>query len=125
MSCQDFDHAAPVGNSTTGRYRDAKHDLGAVIVHPRTVHKTAALKRTIDGPAREAARDLLNIFLCVAAIDAQRMELHQLAGIVLVDARLAWRWSGWRRRGRLRIADCGLRIRVAFFLSHHRGVLIG
>src|SRR6266550_7722278 len=99
MSCQDFDHSASVGNPTAGLYRNAKHGLGSVIVHPRTEHKAAALKRTIDRPASKAARDLLNIFLCVAAIDAKRMKLHQLAGIVLVDARLAWCWSGWRRRG--------------------------
>ena len=39
-----------------------------------------------DRPAGERARDFLDVLLRVAAVDAERVQLHQLAGVVLVDA---------------------------------------
>src|SRR5215510_14005663 len=40
-----------------------------------------------DRPSCKRACDSDNVLLSVSAIDAHRMELHQLAGIVLVEAR--------------------------------------
>jgi hypothetical protein len=41
-----------------------------------------------DRPTGEGAGDLDDVLLGVAAVDAEGVELHQLAGVVLVDAAL-------------------------------------
>jgi hypothetical protein len=41
---------------------------------------------TVDRPAGERAGDLGDVLLRVAAVDAQRVQLHQLAAVVLVEA---------------------------------------
>src|SRR4029078_8442709 len=41
--------------------------------------------RPVERPTRQRACNLLNIFLRVAAVHAQRVQLHQLARIVLVE----------------------------------------
>src|SRR6266576_1415776 len=43
---------------------------------------------TIDRPASERTRDLDDILLRVAAIDPERVELEQLAAVILVEAAL-------------------------------------
>src|SRR5215213_6683519 len=50
------------------------------------VHCRGAAARLEDGPTRKATRYLLHVFLRVAAIHAERVQLHQLACVVFVDA---------------------------------------
>src|SRR6185295_14381042 len=61
------------------------------------------LPRWTNPPARERASDFDNIFLRVAAVYAERVELHELARIVLVEttrpALLRRRAGGNRERG--------------------------
>src|SRR5438093_12148258 len=38
-----------------------------------------------NSPASEATRDFLHVFLRVTAVDAQRVEFHQLARVLLVE----------------------------------------
>src|SRR5437879_11951901 len=45
----------------------------------------AALLRALDAPTGENAGDLDHVALVVAAVHAERMELEQLTGVVLVD----------------------------------------
>src|SRR5438552_12245567 len=48
--------------------------------------KVPALLRSPHAPAREYPRDVDHVLLGVAAIHAQRVQLEQLAGVILVDA---------------------------------------
>jgi hypothetical protein len=48
--------------------------------------EVAADEGTIDGPAGEHARDLRYVGLRVAAVDAEGVEFHQLAGVIFVEA---------------------------------------
>ena len=50
------------------------------------IHCRSATARLEDGPTGKAARDFLHIFLRVTTIDAERVQLHQLARVVFVDA---------------------------------------
>ena len=87
--------------------------FAAGVVHLRAEDEAAALLRPIDRPAREDARHLDDVLLRVAAVDAERVQLHQLARVVLVEAALrpllrlrlhlllhlreharCWRWLG-------------------------------
>src|SRR5207245_8792409 len=45
--------------------------------------------QAVDGPAREAARGRHHVVLRVAGGDAERVQLHQLAAVVLVEPELA------------------------------------
>src|SRR5437879_8329376 len=45
----------------------------------------SALLRALDAPTGENAGDLDHVALVVAAVHAERMELEQLTGVVLVD----------------------------------------
>src|SRR4029077_7633556 len=48
--------------------------------------KLRTLPRLLDGPACEAPRDFGHILLCVAAIDANRVEFHELAAVVFIQS---------------------------------------
>src|SRR6185295_602071 len=63
-----------------------KNRLLAGVVYRWIEEKLARLP--IEGPSRESARDFLHILLCVAAVNAERVKLHQLAGIIFVEAAL-------------------------------------
>ena len=77
----------------------AQQHLGAEVVPRRiefegaaradTAAATAALSLRriagVDADAGQDARQLLHVLLRVAAIDAQRVQLHQLARVVLID----------------------------------------
>src|SRR6267143_4582816 len=59
--------------------------LGAEIVPPRIEARELAGSE-VEAPAREDARERLDVALRVAAVDAERVQLHQLARVVLVEA---------------------------------------
>ena len=46
----------------------------------------ARTPRSNDGPTRETARDFLHVLLRIAAVDAERVQLHQLTRIVFINA---------------------------------------
>ena len=60
----------------------------ALVMHLVVVEEATALAGFVDGPAGEAARDLDDILLRVAAVDAQRMEFHQFTRVIFVQATL-------------------------------------
>ena len=62
--------------------------------------EAAALPRLLDRPAGERARDLGDVLLRVAAVDAERVQLHQLAAVVLVQALRRVRVRGAEARHR-------------------------
>ena len=67
----------------------AEHDLLAVCRVCAVRRRIPASGRPRDGPAGEARGDLHDVLLRVAAVDAERVQLHQLARVVLVEALLA------------------------------------
>ena len=86
---QEVEHQLAVLLAAAGLDRLSEHDLLAIVVHPRLESERAALARIGDRPAGERARDFLDVLLRVAAVDAERVELHQLARVVLVEAAAA------------------------------------
>ena len=65
--------------------RHTQRALVAVIMRPVAEHKVGAALGSFDAPPGEDAGDLDDILLGVAAIHTQRVQLEQLAGVVLVD----------------------------------------
>src|ERR1041385_48816 len=63
-----------------------ENDFFAIVVKSGTINKQPLLVRLLNGPAAETTRHLLHVFLRVTAIDAQRMQLHQLARVIFVEA---------------------------------------
>ncbi len=63
-----------------------EHDLLALVVQLRHEAEAAALARVRDRPAGERARDFGDVLLRVAAVDAERVQLEQLAPVVLVQS---------------------------------------
>ena len=61
-------------------------DLGAGLVHARLEAEGAALFRLIEGPSGEDFGNFGDIFLRVAAVYAERVQLHQFAAVVFVQA---------------------------------------
>ena len=89
MVRQDVDDRLAIFDAAARRNLVAEHRLFAVVMHERAEDEAAAAARLHNRPAGEAARDLLNVLLRVAAFDAQRVQLHQLARVVFIDAGLA------------------------------------
>ena len=82
----------------------SEHDFFARLVPALVKLEFAALLRFFDRPAGENFGEFGDIFLRVAAINAQRVEFHDLSRIVLVESAgtlglllrcLLWSWS-WR-----------------------------
>src|ERR1700752_1068961 len=46
-----------------------------------------------DGPAGKTTSDFDHILLCVAAVDAQSMQFHQFAPIILVEPTFSYGWQ--------------------------------
>ena len=66
---------------------DAKDVLRSPIVSPVAEDKACTAFRRFDAPTGKDAGDFDDVLLGVAAVDAQRVELEELARIVLVDSR--------------------------------------
>src|SRR5262245_65240969 len=88
MLREDVDHALAVVRPAAGRDAVPDHDLLALVVHRGPEEKAPLDPRAIDRPAGEGACDFGDVALRVAAVDAERVQLHQLARVVLVEARL-------------------------------------
>src|SRR5688572_10431609 len=101
MRREDVEYLLAVGLSAAGLDDVAEHDLLPGIVDarledeaPAAFHPTApsprggapGLPRVLDRPARERARDFGHVLLRIAAVDAERVQLHQLAAVVLVES---------------------------------------
>src|SRR5689334_18176902 len=64
----------------------AQDDLHAGFVHALVEIEVPATPRFFDGPAAEDARDLGHIFLRVTAVYPERVQLHELARVVFIQA---------------------------------------
>src|SRR5262249_26495335 len=118
---KDVDHHLAVLLATAGGNLMTKDGLLAVVVHERSEHKAAALSRPIDRPPGETSRDFLNVLLGVAAVDSDRVKLHQLASVVLVYSGLSLCKLSLRlRRARLLIASPHLGLALELTLSVDR-----
>ena len=61
-----------------------EHDLVSRLMHALFEGEPSALLRLLQRPAGEHARDFGHIFLCIASVHAQRMQLHQFAPVVFI-----------------------------------------
>ena len=87
MTSQDVDDLDAVLFTAAGGNRLAQDDLLLAIVHRRIELKLGNPVGVVDRPAGERARDGDDVGLRVAAVDAERVQLHQLAAVVLVEPR--------------------------------------
>ena len=86
---EDVEHLLAVALTAARLDRVAEHQLRAGVVHARLEDEPAAEARILDRPAGQGPRDFLHVLLRVAAVHAERVQLHQLAGVVLVEAAAA------------------------------------
>src|SRR5207237_10798631 len=86
MRCQNVQHAFAVRDSAAGQNFVTEHDFLTVIMQSRPIEKETLLVWLLNGPATEATRDFLYVLLCVSAVDAERMQLHQPARIIFLEA---------------------------------------
>src|SRR6185503_7264510 len=80
----DIEHALTFVLTVTGREFLPENHLLAGVVNVRVEDELAALP--LERPSGQGTRDFLHVLLRVAAVDAERVKLHQLAGVVLVEA---------------------------------------
>src|SRR5262245_29045565 len=110
MMRQYVQYRQAIFHSTPRRNLVAQHCFLAVIMRARIEEESSrasacglttqqgtgccsSTTRLENRPTGKATRDFLNVFLCVTAINTQRMQLHQFASIVLIDsASLLYRW---------------------------------
>ena len=91
MIRHDVEDVEPVVDAAAGRNGCAEDELAAVVVPVAVViERSWSGAGTDDGvagrrsPAREAARDFDDVLLRVATVDAERVQLQELAGVILV-----------------------------------------
>src|SRR5829696_7560181 len=101
MMGQDIEYRQPVFDSTARGDVVTEDGLLTIIMHARVeeeragvptprfthrVHSGSATARLKNGPTGKAPRNFLQVFLCVPAIDAECVQLHQLTRVVFIDA---------------------------------------
>src|SRR5438445_206370 len=106
-----------------------EHDFFAFVVQPRIEpERGPTLPWVLDRPSCKRASDFGDVLLRVSAVDTERVQLHELAAVVLVEAsaRVRARWPvgrrldtwKWRQRRETAAAaesrgrDAGPRIRI-------------
>ena len=88
----------------------SEDDLVSGLVHARLEVEAAAFVGLLDGPAGKDLCDFGDIFLRVAAVHAERVQFHQFAAVVFVQAAgLPWLWIALRTLRRIRTSamPCG------------------
>src|SRR5882672_714644 len=78
------DHLAVLDSS--GIDLVAENDFFTVVMDTGPEHELTVPLGPIDAPSGEGACDLLNVFLCVASINTECVQLHQFAAVVFIDA---------------------------------------
>src|SRR5258708_5155934 len=102
MMRDDIQNHQAIFDSAAGRNLVAEHNLFAVVVHGRSENELtgvvprvsshqsgcsrATAARLKDGPTGEATRYFLHVLLRVSAINTERMQLHQFARVVFINA---------------------------------------
>src|SRR5262249_1335351 len=77
-----------------------EYDFGIRIVQALVELKVRVFPRLLDGPAGKAASHFGDIFLRVAAVDTERVQLHEFAPVVLIqpaNSLLGLLLPSWRR----------------------------
>src|SRR5947209_3345823 len=106
MMRQNVEHHQPILFTAAHGYLVAEYNFLTVIVNARTEDEGAGFRaqhvthraihhplrrstgsaRGNNGPTREATCDFLHVLLCIAAVDAKRVQLHQFTRVVFIDA---------------------------------------
>ena len=86
MAGQDLENLLAIMQAASRLYRMAKYHLGPIVVKTGLEPEAPAAARSVDRPSREGTGDLRDVLLRVAAVYAERMQLHQFARVVLVEA---------------------------------------
>ena len=83
---QNVEHFQPIFLAPAGGNGHAQHHLLAFIVDSGVeLEPAAGPKAVLDGPTGEAAGHGDDIFLRVTAVHAERVQLEQLAGVILIQ----------------------------------------
>ena len=82
---ENIEHLLAVFDAAAGRGRVPENDLAAFVVAFCMESEDTRLAGPNDRPARECTGDLYDVALRVSTVDAERVELEQLARIVLVQ----------------------------------------
>src|SRR6266436_3480537 len=102
MMRHDIQHHQAILDPATSGNLVTEDDFFAVVVHPGSENEftgvvtripshqssrgCAPAARLKDSPAGKATRDFLHVLLRVSAIDAARVQFHQLTRVILIDA---------------------------------------
>src|SRR5687767_7953310 len=87
MIGEDLEHALAIFLAAAGGDLYTQYYFFAVIVQALIEIEARFFAVALNCPAGKAARHFRDILLCIAAVDTKRMQLHQLARIVLIEAR--------------------------------------
>ncbi len=89
MARQQIEDALSIFLAAARRNRHAEHHFRSLVVRQVAIGEVAEIPRRVDGPPSEAAGRLAHVLLRVAAVDAQRVQLEQLARVVFIQPQLA------------------------------------
>src|SRR5688572_18796751 len=84
MAHKQIDDFHAVFYSAPRRDACSKHRFCALIVQPGLETKLSVATRSDQGPPGKATRHLVNVLLGIAAVDAERVQLHDFSGVILV-----------------------------------------
>jgi hypothetical protein len=86
MPRQNIEHPLRIFPTPAGGNLYTQHCFLALIVNAIVVNKFAPAIRLVDGPPGEATGDFDDVVLRISAVHTQRVKLHQLTRVVLIQA---------------------------------------
>src|SRR6185437_13067547 len=95
---EDVEHLLAIAHAAAGLDAVPQDDLFAIVVPARIEGEAAAVTRLLNRPAGEGASNFGDVFLRVAAVHAERVQLHQLASVIFVEP--LWRVLSFCRQSR-------------------------
>src|SRR5882672_2756010 len=86
MTSQDVEHLLSIFDPATTGDMHAEHDLLAGVVRRGLKGERSAHDDIVNSPSSQTAGHFLNVSLRIPAVNAERVQLHQLARVVLIEA---------------------------------------
>src|SRR4051812_9481339 len=81
-----FENLQSVVHAPAARNYVSENNFLTVVMNPFVEVEAASPARRSNGPASKASRYFDNVLLRVAAVDAKRVKLHQLARVVFIQS---------------------------------------
>src|SRR5258708_4442891 len=82
---QNFYYLQSISHSAARGYLVTQDRLFSIVMRPGAINEQTTKRRLLHRPSGETLRNLNDVLLSISPIDAESVQLHQFASVVLID----------------------------------------